>query len=140
MSEGVSLRERAGGKARCAYCREQVSADAAPCPSCSTVLHDGCWSELEACPTFGCASPTQEPVREGVMRGYREARRRGASSDEPRPRRHYYLAWQARLVIPIFAFAFAQRLLLGALSVPLATALAIGVASFVGLYLWRRGV
>ena len=57
-----------GGKARCGYCHDDVTGaepDLVACDRCSTVLHEGCWTELGRCPVMGCAgrSPERRRVR-----------------------------------------------------------------------------
>jgi hypothetical protein len=57
----------AEGKARCAYCHDEVSGeepDLTACVGCKTVLHDGCWQDLGRCPTLGCSSRGHERSRE----------------------------------------------------------------------------
>lgn len=46
----------ASGAPRCAYCHDAINGaepDLVACRECSTVLHDGCWSELGRCPVLG---------------------------------------------------------------------------------------
>lgn len=55
------------GKARCAYCHEDVTGsepDLVACDGCGTVLHEGCWAEGGSCPTLGCGGQTPERARE----------------------------------------------------------------------------
>jgi Zn finger protein HypA/HybF involved in hydrogenase expression len=57
----------AHGKARCAYCHDDLTGeepDLVACDQCATVLHAECWSELGACPLLGCTG--RSPERAGA--------------------------------------------------------------------------
>jgi hypothetical protein len=56
------------GRPRCAYCHADVSGeepDLVACATCTTVLHDACWTELGRCPVLGClgTSPERAPTQ-----------------------------------------------------------------------------
>ncbi len=56
----------AHGRARCAYCHEDLTGDEpdlVACEACGTVLHEGCWSELGQCPLLGCTGKAPERAR-----------------------------------------------------------------------------
>jgi hypothetical protein len=58
------------GRARCAYCHDEVSgrdAGLVACNLCSTVLHEVCWTELGHCPVLGCEGVLLEDVERAPL-------------------------------------------------------------------------
>ncbi|MEZ0229225.1 MAG: RING finger protein [Planctomycetota bacterium] len=62
------------GKARCAYCHEDVTGaepDLVACEHCHTVLHADCYDELGRCPILGCTGTKPERAPKGRDSGLR---------------------------------------------------------------------